>query len=532
MATKITFRGGAGTVTGSCYLIDHDRGRFLVDCGMFQGNATIRELNYAPFPFDPATIDYLFLTHAHIDHSGLVPKLTRRGFAGPIHATSPTLDLLTFMLPDSGKIQESEVERKNRTLRRQGKPPVAAIYTQADAEACLANGSPHGLGEWFAPGGGVRARFWNAGHILGSVSIELEIEDGGQRPLRLLFSGDLGPDEKVFHLAPDAPHGFDYVACESTYGDRDRPDVTVAARRAALEREINQALERGGNLIIPSFAVERSQELLHDIGVLLVEKRIPTSTQVFLNSPLASRVTDVFIRHADELDDVALDEAALFRHPNFHITEDVEESKAINRISGGAIIISASGMCEAGRIRHHLRNNLWRRNATVLFVGYQAPGTLGSIILGGAEEVRIHGRDIKVRATIRELGSYSAHADQGELLAWIMARMPVAGGIFLTHGEDRARETLRSLLVAKGVPGGRIHLPRLDDAFELKAGEAPLRRPEAARLTGDQIERDWADNYVAFTQALAGRLDALADETEKQALVKKLAAVLEERAAA
>jgi len=532
MATRITFRGGAGTVTGSCYLVEHDHGRLLVDCGMFQGNSTVRELNYAPFPFDPAGIDYLLLTHAHIDHSGLIPKLTRQGFAGPIHATAPTLDLLTFMLPDSGKIQESEVERKNRTLRRQGKPPISPIYTQADAEACLDSGAPHGLEEWFEPGPGVKARFWNAGHILGAVSIELAIDDGGARPIRLLFSGDLGPDEKAFYPAPDAPEGFDYVVSESTYGDRDREDMTVTARRAALERVLVEGLGSGGNVVIPSFAVERSQELLHDIGVLLAEKRIPQTTQVFLDSPLASRVTKVFIRYADTLDDIALDEAALFRHPNFHITEDVEESKAINRITGGAIIISASGMCEAGRIRHHLRNNLWRREATVLFVGYQAPGTLGSIILGGAEEVRIHGRDIKVRAAIRQLGNYSAHADQVELLAWIRERLPVSGGIFLTHGEDRAREALRDLIVGEGVPAARIHLPRLDDAFVLKAGKEPLRQPEPARVSGDQIERDWASDYVAFTLALAGQLDAMTDEKEKQVLVKKLAEVLEERAAA
>lgn len=526
MTVRITFRGGAGTVTGSCYLVDHDNGRFLVDCGMFQGNRTIRELNYAPFPFEPSSINYLLLTHAHIDHSGLVPKLTRHGFSGSIHTTAPTVDLLTFMLPDSGRIQESEVDRKNRTLRRQGKPQIEPIYTQVDAEASLDGAAPHPLETWFEPGPGVRARFWNAGHILGSVSIELAIDDGGPRPLRLLFSGDLGPDEKVFHLAPDAPEGFDYIVCESTYGDRDREDVTVVARRAALEREISEALGRGGNLIIPSFAVERSQELLHDIGVLLGEGRIPESTPVFLDSPLASRVTKVFVRHADTLEDIAVDEAALFRHPNFRITEDVEESKAINRIKGGAIIISASGMCDAGRIRHHLRNNLWDRNATVLFVGYQAPGTLGSIILGGADEVRIHGRDIKVRANIRRLGNYSAHADQAELLSWIRERQPVRGGIFLTHGEDDARAVLSMLLTEQGIDGSIIHLPALDDSFVLEAGRAPLRQPEPARVPADQMVRDWSEDYVALSLALKQKLDGLEDDEAKRALVRRLTATM------
>ena len=524
MAVKITFRGGAGTVTGSCYLIEHDRGRFLVDCGMFQGNRTTRELNYAPFPFDPAEIDHLLLTHAHNDHSGLIPKLHVNGFRGPIHATRPTLDLLGFMLPDSGAIQESEVERLNRRLRREGKPPVDPIYTRADAEATLDQGEAHDLEDWFEPSPGVRARFWNAGHMLGSASVELAIEDGGHRPLRLLFSGDLGPDEKVFHAPPDAPEGWDYVTCESTYGDREREDLTVEDRRAALRREIVAAFDRGGNLIIPSFAVERSQELLHDIGVLLAEKAIPNKP-VFLDSPLASRVTRVFAKHADALDDIAVDEDKLFRHPSFRITEDVEDSKAINRVKG-CVIISASGMCDAGRIKHHLRNNLWKREATVLFVGYQAPGTLGSRILGGAERVRIHGRDVEVRATIRSIGSYSAHADQSELVRWILARQPIRAGLFLTHGDDDARQALRALLLEKGLDAGTLHLPELDDAFTLRADAEPLREAVERRVDPERLKRDWADYYVGFTLRLAKALETAPDAAAREALMARLAAAL------
>ncbi len=527
MAARLTFRGGAGTVTGSCALVEHAGGRFLVDCGMFQGNRSTRELNYADFPFDPAAIDFLLLTHAHIDHSGLIPKLVARGFNGPVHATGPTLDLLDFMLPDSGAIQESEVKRLNRRLRRQGRPTVTPIYTGADAEAALKRGAAHGYGDWFEPGPGVRARFWNAGHMLGSASVELAIADGGDRPIRMLFSGDLGPDEKVFHPPPDAPDGWDYVICESTYGDRERPTVTVEARRATLEAEIRAARERGGNLIIPSFAVERSQELLHDIGVLLAEGRIANGP-VFLDSPLASRVTKVFAKHAGALDDVALDEAALFRHPAFRITESVEDSMAINRITSGAIVISASGMCDAGRIKHHLRNNLWRREATVLFVGYQAPGTLGERILSGAERARIHGRDVEVRATIRSIGNYSAHADQGELLAWILARRPIGSGLFLNHGDDGARAALAALLVERGVPERILHAPELDDAFRLKAGAEPLRETSPRRVEPERLRRDWADDYVGFTLKLARALDDLPDEPAREALMRRLGDALEE----
>ena len=529
MAVRLTFRGGAGTVTGSCAILEHAGGRLMVDCGMFQGNRTTRELNYAPFPFDADRIDHLVLTHAHIDHSGLIPKLALAGFDGPVHATAPTLDLLRFMLPDSGAIQESEVRRLNTRLRREGKPTVSPIYTRRDAEAALTLGRAHPLEQWFDVGRGARARLWNAGHMLGSASVELAVEDGGKRPLRLLFSGDIGPDEKAFHAPPDAPEGYDYVVCESTYGNREREDQTVAQRRDALRDEIAAAMARGGNLVIPSFAVERSQELLHDIGVLLAQKAIPNGP-VFLDSPLASRVTEVFARHAAEFDDVDLDPRDLFRHPSFRITEDVEDSMAINRIAGGAIIISASGMADAGRVKHHLRNNLWRPDATVLFVGYQAPGTLGERILSGAQQVRIHGRDVQVRAAIRSMQGYSAHADQGELLRWIRARLPIRSGLFLNHGEDESRHALKALLEREGIGAAAIHLPELDDVFTLRTDDAPLREPSTPRVEPERLRRDWADDHVDFSLRLAQALDAAPDAAARERLMARLRAALEAEA--
>jgi metallo-beta-lactamase family protein len=524
MAMRLTFHGGAGTVTGSCYEIEHAQGRFLVDCGMFQGTKTVRELNYGAFPFQPGDLDFVLLTHAHIDHSGLLPKLLRHGFERTVHATEPTVDLLSFMLPDSGHIQESEVERLNRRNRRRGRPPVEPIYTRADAENLLRQIEGRAYERWFEPGRGVRARFWNAGHILGSASIELRIDDDAG-PVHLLFSGDLGPDEKVFHLEPDAPAGFDYLVCESTYGDRDRADATVAERRRALCREINEALAAGGNLLIPAFAVERTQELLHDIGVLMAERQIK-DLPVFLDSPLANNATQVFTKHAGALEDIALDESELFRNPNFRFVESVEESKSLNRITAGAIIIAASGMCDAGRIRHHLKNNLWRPQATVLFVGYQAPGTLGRLILDGVTSVRMLDDEVRVEARIREIGNYSAHADQKELVAWVVERLPVRGGIFLTHGEDPARAALREHLIAAGCAPSLVHLPRLDDGFELVAAAAPAPEPSRPRIPESEIARDWHNDYAVLLLDLARRLEQLPDDRVRRDLLRRLHAEL------
>jgi metallo-beta-lactamase family protein len=348
------------------------------------------------------------------------------------------------------------------------------------------------------------------------------------RPVHMLFSGDLGPDEKVFHRDPEAPAGFDYILSESTYGDREREDATVEQRRQALKREIVDAHEAGGNLLIPAFAVERTQELMHDIGVLLAGRQIPDMT-VFLDSPLAANATKVFIEHADILDDIAIDEAALFKNPNFHVTTSVEDSKAINDLKGGAIIMAASGMCEAGRIRHHLRNNLYKKEATVLFVGYQAPGTLGSLILGGEEAVQIHGREVRVEARIRQIGSYSAHADQGELIAWIKERLPVRAGLFLTHGEDEARAVLKQHLVAEGLDAERIFLPGLDErvALIVEPAQKPVIVREKARVAPTEMATDWYNDYAALQLKLGKRLEAMADNDQRRTLLARMHALLE-----
>jgi len=520
MTVTLHFHGAAGTVTGSCYRIDHPAGHFLVDCGLFQGNRSVRALNLKPTPFDPKSIDFLLLTHAHIDHVGLLPKLYAQGWRGPAWMTEPTAGLLEYLLPDSAGIQQSEAERASRKRGGRGEEPVEPLYTTSDAEEALKHRQTCAYEQWIEPGPGVRARYWNAGHIIGSASIEIEVMDG-DTPGRLMFSGDIGPDEKVFYNHPEGPAGFDYIVSESTYGGRERADYTLLERREALRTEINTALARGGNLVIPTFAVERSQELLHDIGYLIKTGQIDP-TLVFLDSPLASKVTGVYRQYAKMFEDVELGADELFNDPRFRITESVDESKAINAIKGGAIIMSASGMCDAGRIKHHLRNNLIRRNATVLFVGYQAPGTLGHVILTGAREVRIHGTLVPVRASIRALGNYSAHADHSELMDWIGARLPAHGAIFLTHGEDEERHALRTALMARGLAGDQIILPQLDDYVELTAaGVAGLAQVATPRIDPAQVHSDWHNAFSDFTIRLSQQLQHGSD-AEKLALMQAL----------
>ncbi len=443
------FLGAAGTVTGSCYLITHPGGKFLVDCGLFQGSKSVRALNYPAFPFQPGEIDFVVLTHAHVDHSGLVPKLVKAGFSGQVFATEGTRDLLTYMLPDSGYIHETEVKRLNRRNIRRGIAAVDPIYTKADGERAIDFIHTQPYCELFEAAPGVQVRFWNAGHILGSASVEVIIdsEDG---PVKLVFSGDIGPDEKSFQATPDSPTDIDYLFVESTYGDRERKDLTLEERRDVLKHEILDGLNAGGNVLIPAFAVERTQELLYDIGLLLDDKDLPP-VSVYLDSPLAIRATEVFESHAEDLNDVS-GRGGLFRNPRFNFVNRATDSMALDRITSGAIIIAASGMCDAGRIRYHLKSNLWRPQATVLFVGYQAPGSLGAALMNGNDSVRIHGREVAVKARNRKIDSYSAHADQKELINWVSARLPVKRGESRTSDRMSITSPAAAGLVVLGTP--------------------------------------------------------------------------------
>ena len=513
-APTVTIHGAARTVTGSCFEVACGSHRLLVDCGLFQGPRTLEALNYQPFAFDPRRVDALVLTHAHIDHSGLLPRLVKNGFRGDIWCTPATRDLLWIMLPDAARIQEQEATRRNRRADRADLPPVEPLYELADAEEALRLVGPVELEQPFEPAPGFEARLWNAGHILGSASVELVAGATG-----LLFSGDLGPEQKSFHPDPQGPQGIDHLFCESTYGDRDREPVTIEQRRAVLEAEVKAALARGGNLVLPVFALERTQELLLDLARLINLGRI-ARPHVFVDSPLASRATGIFDRHKGSLQDVG--DGEVFRHPSFHFVETAQASMRLNDVSG-AIILAASGMCEAGRIRHHLRHNLPRSDSTILFVGFQAQGTLGRAILDGAGRVRISGTDVAVRASIRRIDSYSAHADREELIAWVSARQPVRGSLFLTHGEEDALEGLRRDLVAEN---RSVLIPEIGEKYELPAG-APARRLATGRteLRG-AITRDWQNDYADFAANLKRALQQIESSQARAEAIARMRRVI------
>lgn len=489
----------------------------MVDCGLFQGPKTEKELNYRPLPIRADGVNAVILTHAHIDHSGLLPRLVRDGYAGPVYATSATVDLCSVMLPDSGHIQEMEVEQLNRRNARRGRKQVEPIYTAEDAVDVLTRFRPVGYGHWIPVAPGVDARFWNAGHLLGSASVELRT--GGTT---VLFSGDIGPGHKPLQDDPQAPSGVDYLVCESTYGDRVRDPMTPEGRQRRLRDEVRAAMAARGPLIIPSFAVERTQELLVDLTLLVEAGELP-AIPIFIDSPLATKASAVFARHSREIARGDVLRRAM-QAAQVRFTETVEQSKAISRIHGFFIVISASGMCEAGRIRHHLRDWLWRSEATVLLIGYQAQGTLGRILQDGAARVRIQGDAIEVRARIRTLDLYSGHADADGLADWIAARRPVKRGIFLVHGEAPAREALRARLEDRNV-----FLPQLDDIYALTRDGAHAAAPAERRLAPERLGR--LDTHNELSQLLLDigtAVDGIADERGRAVLVRRLRRALEE----
>jgi metallo-beta-lactamase family protein len=533
MTIKLTFHGAARTVTGSCYLLEVGASRILVDCGMFQGARTITELNYRAFPFDPKKIDALVLTHAHIDHTGLVPKLVKHGFAKTIHATLGTVDLCSIMLPDSGFIQEVEVKQLNERNRRKGLPEVEPIYGLEDAMAAVQLMKSVDYETWFTPAPGIRMRYWNAGHLLGSTSIETELSRGdGKPPVRLLFSGDIGPDNKMLEKDPEAPVGWDFVICESTYGNKDRFERAHEKRREILGEILREAHSKNGVLLIPSFAVERTQEVVTDLVLLMDSGQVPKAS-IFIDSPLANKATQIFRKHAGEMENGdAL--ARAFSSPLVKSTESVDDSKALNRFSGFHVVISASGMAEAGRIRHHLKNRLWQKSTTVLLVGFQAAGSLGSLLEQGAKRVKIMGEEITVAATIRKIDDYSGHADGPELVEWLKERLPVRKSVFLTHGEEEPQMGLAEAIRGKVVPDDCIIRPRLDDVYDLSGETCALLAEETKpRIDPNAVGKlDWNNDLQSLVLDIDDELKKIADAKSKAVLIRKLRRVLKEEAQA
>lgn len=446
---KLSFHGADQGVTGSCHLIECAGRRILIDCGMFQGSRELDEENSEPFGFDPASIDFLLLTHAHLDHCGRLPLLVNNGFQGEIITTSATHDLARLVLLDSGSLQEEEARRTARQASRRGnrKPEIVPLYTELDVLDSLEYfGRKAAYGQRMELADGICTTFLDAGHILGSASIFLELTENGTKRT-VLFSGDLGNNGRPILRDPAQPPEADVVVMETTYGDRLHRPIDESVEE--LYTAVTATFENGGNVIIPTFALERAQEILFYLREGVESGRLPRTMQVFLDSPMAISATAIFKRHPECYDE---ETARLFREkrdplhlPGLHFTRETQDSIAINRIGGGAVIMAGSGMCTGGRIRHHLRYNLWRKDSGIVFVGYAARGSLARTIIDGAERVRLFGDEIPVKASIHTINGFSAHADQAELLAWHRAaRAPER--TFLVHGEEETMRRFSALL--------------------------------------------------------------------------------------
>lgn len=480
---KLTFLGAARTVTGSCILIEAGGRKILVDCGMFQGRAKEDAMNVQPLPVPPSEIDFVLLTHAHIDHSGRIPWLYVNGFRGEVIAHKAAVELCSLLLPDSGYIQEFEAEWKNRKLMRAGREPVEPLYTHAQAQESMKLFRKVAYDEMIQLTGDIRVRFKNSGHMLGSAFIEMWVRENG-RETKIVFTGDIGNTDMPILKDPEAIEEADYVVMEATYGDRLHNDRKNKAEKF-LEIVLD-TLDRGGNVVIPSFAVGRTQEIIYEINknlTLPYEKVVRLlNSPVYIDSPLAISATEVYRQNLDCYDEEARwyiengDNPLDF--PNLHFTRTADESRALNQITGGCIIISASGMCEAGRIKHHLKHNLWRDKSTILFMGYQAEGTLGRKLLNGASKVTIFGEEISVNARIESIDGYSGHADYVGLLDWLKKFRRMPRGIFLVHGEENALFSFAEMV--KNEFDIDPVIPSRDESFIIEAGHEVTRSVERA----------------------------------------------------
>ena len=465
MTTKLSFFGATGTVTGSRHMLETAGKKLLIDCGLFQGLKKTRIRNWEPFPIPPADIDRILLTHAHIDHSGYIPRFCKEGFSGKINCTHATHELCKIMLMDSGHLQEEDAKWANKK-RFSKHNPAMPLYTQQDAEKSLKLFDPVYYGEDIHVTDNVRVKFKDAGHILGSSFVDVKIKEDNKTK-RIFFSGDLGSPLRPILHDPVQAYEVDYLILESTYGDRLHTD-SHGSRDQELARVINDSVKRGGMLIIPSFAVERSQELLYYIRELEQKNLIP-SIPVYLDSPMAINSTKVFEQMTSLYDFEAklqlLDNKNILSPKQIAYTKDVNDSKALAAVKGPAIIISASGMLQGGRILHHLQQRLSKPENTVLFVGYQAEGTRGRALLEGKKEVKIHGQKISVNAKIENISGFSGHADYNEIIAWLMGFNRPPKKVFIVHGEPDASKALAEKIKSKF--GWDTVIPEFEQTFEL-----------------------------------------------------------------
>ena len=506
---KITFLGAAKTVTGSNFLVEGAGKKFIVDCGLYQGKITEELANEEDFLYDVQSIDFMLLTHAHIDHSGRIPKLYNEGFRGPVYATKATCDLCSIMLPDSGHIQENEIEWKNRKRIREGLPPLPPLYTAEDAIRTMEIFEPVMYDEIIQIDENIEVRFNDAGHMLGSSIIEVWIKEDGETK-KIVFTGDLGNNDIPLLDSPTMIESADYLVMESTYGNR--LHIRNDEKAELFLNIVAETLEKGGNVVIPSFAVGRTQEILYEINKLKEEHKNDEEFKkkfarlmeapVFVDSPLAISATEVFRQNMDLFEEEVKQEIASgenpLEFPGLQFTRTADESKALNETAHASIIISASGMCEVGRIKHHLKHNLWNPNNTVLFVGYQAPGTLGRNIVDGAKKVKIFGEEIAVNARIEYIEGYSGHADQEWLLNFIYSFMSKPKHIFLVHGEPEGQRELKDkIMESVQIP---VTIPDFGDVYEL---DEKLKLLEKIEIP---------DKYKYIRLAILERVETLKEE--------------------
>jgi len=460
---RLTFHGAAETVTGSKYLLEAGAAQVLIDCGLFQGLKALRLKNWEPPEFDPPSVQSIVLTHAHLDHTGYLPRLVRQGFDGPIYCTRATEELATLILLDSAHNQERDAEYANRKGFSKHKPALP-LYDGRDVQQTLRLFRNVQRGKWFTPAEPLWMRFHDAGHLLGSNLIEVEVRKR-EPPVRLVFSGDVGRYDAPLYHDPAPPPACDYLICEGTYGNRTHPGGNVLD---ALAAAVNRAVERGGVMLVASFAVGRAQQLIYLLQVLIHEGRVPRMP-VFLDSPMSVNATHIYYDHREDHD---LAEGQLrgrhsvLKGPNVHLAPKVEQSKRLNHVRGPAVIISSSGMMTGGRILHHLRQRLPHEENTILLGGFMAAGTRGRKLQQGAETLRMHGREIPVRAHVEELSGLSGHADRDELLGWL-ADLPAPRRVFLTHGEP---ESLTAFAAALRVEKNwSVQIPKLGESVELES---------------------------------------------------------------
>ena len=467
MRIKLSFLGATRNVTGSRYLVASDGTRVLVECGLYQ-ERDFRGRNWEPFAFPPGEIDAVLLTHAHLDHCGLLPKLVKEGFRGKVFCTPATAEIARIILLDSAHIQEEDARYKQKRHRRQNRKsphPYEPLYTTEDAERCTSHFAPVRYGKAVEVARGMTATFHDAGHVFGSSMIALRVDRNGESRT-VLFSGDVGRKDQPILDDPTTFDRADYVLVESTYGDREHQPTTDV--REALAEVVNLTLEAGGNVVIPCFALERSQDILYHLNELRLAGQLP-DVPIYLDSPMAIRITKVFAKHPELFDDDMSrrirQEMSPFDLPSLRMTQSVEESKAINQVRG-AIIMAGSGMCTGGRVKHHLANNIEDPASTILFVGYQAIGTLGRVIVDGKREIRIHGEMHPVRARVARIGGFSAHADRNELWAWLRSIQPPPRNVFVVHGEEASAEAFGAFLRDKD--GWNVTVPTYGDEIELR----------------------------------------------------------------